>query len=72
MKNKIIVFGNPSLSIRHLKEPDVRVTSFNFNHQAMTIEIVYEEGLRVNSFNLSVFAAIEVGLIDLNVLNKIL
>lgn len=72
MKNKVIVFGDPSLSIRHLKEPDVRVTSFKFNHQAMTIEIVYEIGLRVNSFNLSVFFAIEEGLINLDVLNKIL
>lgn len=73
MKNKIIVFGDPAFSIRHkLKAPNIKVTRFHFDKETMEIEIVYEEASNVKFIKLSVFAAIESGLIDLDVLNKIL
>lgn len=73
MKNKIIVFGDPVFSIKHnYKTPDIRITRFHFNMETRCIQIVYEQGVNVKSMNLSVFAAIESGLIDLDVLNKIL
>jgi len=73
MKNKIIVFGDPAFSIRReLKAPNIRVTRFHFNMETKCIEIAYEEGISVKSINLSIYAAIESGLIDLDVLNNIL
>lgn len=73
MKNKIIVFGDPAFSIRHdYKTPNIRITRFHFDKETKCIEIVYEEGVSVKSINLSIYASIESGLIDLDVLNKIL
>jgi hypothetical protein len=72
MGKKTIVYGNAFMDVKSGKNADIHVTGIhvdNFNH---TITVIREIGLNVESFDITMEAAIAIGFINLDVLEPVL
>jgi hypothetical protein len=66
----VFVFGHPIFKVSTLKNVDWGISKFTMTREGF-IDITLEKGLRVENFKISTEVAEEIGLINLDALNRI-